>query len=131
MTTILAAEGVSGIAEDLGALFEFDALLFDGTAFALNRTGMLYLLSAVILIVVTVRLLGRATVVPGRAQLAFENVLLFVRDNIATDVIGPQGVRYAPYLASLFLFIWVNNLYGITPFVNFPTSGLAGDRPVT
>ncbi len=122
MTTILAAEGVSGIASDLGALFEFDALLFDGTPFALNRTGILFLLSAVIIGVMMYRVLGSASVVPGRTQLAVENVLLFVRNNIATDVIGPQGARYAPFLAAMFLFIWVNNLYGITPFVNFPTT---------
>lgn len=122
MTTLLAAEGVGAISEDLGALFEFDALLFDGTAFALNRTGALYLLSALIIGLVTVRVLGRAQVVPSRGQLVFENILLFVRDNIGTSVIGPQGTRYAPYLAALFLFIWVNNLYGITPLVQFPTS---------
>lgn len=122
MTTFLAAEGVSGIAEDLGSLFEFDALLFSGTPFALNRTGLLFLLSAAILSVLMIRVLGNASVVPGRLQLVVENALLFVRDNIATDVIGPQGVRYAPMLATMFLFILVNNLYGITPFVNFPTT---------
>ena len=120
--TVLAAEGVGAISEDLGALFEFDALLFGGTPFALNRTGLLYLLSAVIIGVWMVRTLGRAQVVPSRNQLVVENILLFVRDNIGTDVIGPEGRRYAPYLGALFMFIWVNNLYGITPFVNFPTS---------
>jgi F-type H+-transporting ATPase subunit a len=122
VTTILAAEGVSGIAQDLGALFEFDALLFSGTPFALNRTGILYLLSALIIIVLMVRVLGRGAVVPGRAQLAVENIMLFVRDNIARDVIGPQGARYAPMLTAMFFFIWVNNLYEVTPFVNFPTT---------
>lgn len=122
MTTMLAAEGVGAISDDLGALFEFDSLLFDGTVFALNRTGILYLLSAVIVGVLMLRVLGNASVVPGRTQLAVENILLFVRNNIASQVIGPQGPRYAPFLAAMFLFIWVNNLYGITPFVNFPTS---------
>lgn len=122
MTTILAAEGVSGIANDLGSLFEFAPLFFEGTPFALNRTGLLYLLSAVIIFAVMARALGNGQVVPGRLQLAVENVVLFVRNNIAIDVIGPQGARYAPMLTAMFLFIWVNNLYEVTPGVNFPTT---------
>lgn len=119
---MLAAEGVGAISEDLGSLFEFDSVLFEGTIFALNRTGILYLLAAVIVTVLMMSTLSNAKVVPGRMQLVVENILLFVRDNIAKDVIGPAGVRYAPFLGALFLFIWVNNLYGITPLVNFPTS---------
>lgn len=122
MTTILAAEGVEGIANDLGALFEFAPLLFDGTPFALNRTGLLYLLSALIIFALMARALGNGQVVPGRFQLAVENIVLFVRNNIATDVIGPQGARYAPLLTAMFFFIWINNLYEVTPGVNFPTT---------
>lgn len=122
MTTLLAAEGVSGLSEDIGALFEFDALLFDGTAFAMNRTAILYLLSAAIVTGLLVAVLRDPKVVPGRAQLAVENIFGFIRDNIATGVIGPQGVRYVPYLAAIFFFVWVNNLYEVTPGVQFPTT---------
>ena len=122
MTTILAAEGVDAISEDLNALFEFAPFLFDGTYFALNRVGLLYLLSAVLIGALLWATLSKATVVPTRMQTVVESLLLFVRNNIAIDVIGPKGARYAPLLASMFLFIWVNNLYGITPLVQLPTS---------
>lgn len=122
MTTILAAEGVDGISSDLNALFEFAPFLFDGTPFALNRVGLLYLLSAVIIGLLLYATLGSAKVVPTRMQTVMESILLFVRNNIAIDVIGPKGARYAPILVAMFLFVFVNNLYGITPFVNLPTS---------
>ncbi len=122
MNPILAAEGVSGIANDLGSLFEFAPLLFDGTWYALNRTGLLYLLSALIIVVLMMTTLRNPKIVPGRMQLAVESILVFVRDGIAVDVMGPKGKRYAPLLAAMFMFIWVNNLYGITPLVNFPTT---------
>lgn len=122
MTTILAAEGVEEISSDLNALFEFDAFLFDGTAFALNRVGLLYLLSAVIIGLLLYGTLSNAKVVPTRMQTVMESIILFVRNNIAIDVIGPKGARYAPLLVAMFLFIFVNNLYGITPLVNLPTS---------
>lgn len=122
MTTILAAEGVDAISEDLNALFEFAPFAFDGTFFALNRVGLLYLLSAVLIAWLMIGTLGNAKVVPGRMQLVTENIMTFVRDNIAVDVIGPAGRRYAPMLTAMFLFIFINNLYGITPFVQMPTS---------
>jgi F-type H+-transporting ATPase subunit a len=39
-----------------------------------------------------------------------------VRDGIARDVVGPKGLPFAPFLASLFFFILANNLMSIIPF---------------
>ena len=123
MTFLLAAEGVGEISENLGGLFEFRPFLApESTFFALNRVGLLYLLSAVIIGLLMVAAFGNARLVPTRFQYVMESLVGFVRNNIAIDVIGPKGARYAPLLTAMFLFILVNNLYGITPLVNFPTS---------
>jgi F-type H+-transporting ATPase subunit a len=55
--------------------------------------------------------------VPTRTQWIAESVYGFVRKNIAEDMIGKEGLRFAPYLASLFCFILVTNLFGILPGV--------------
>jgi F-type H+-transporting ATPase subunit a len=107
----------------LDDLFEFPALLFEGTPFALNRVGLLYLLAAVIVVAMMVVTFRRAKIVPGRFQSAMEALVELVRNNIILEVIGPKGLRYLPLLASLFLFILVNNLFEITPFVNMPSTG--------
>jgi F-type H+-transporting ATPase subunit a len=39
-----------------------------------------------------------------------------VRDGIARDVVGPKGLAFAPFLASLFFFILANNMMSIIPF---------------
>jgi F-type H+-transporting ATPase subunit a len=45
---------------------------------------------------------------------------------VAKDVIGAEGVRFAPYLTSLFLFILVTNIFGILPFIQIsPNSHIA------
>src|SRR5687768_27497 len=36
--------------------------------------------------------------VPTKKQWLAESIYGFVRNNIAVDMIGPQGVRFAPYL---------------------------------
>ncbi len=60
-------------------------------------------------------------VVPGRLQFLAEKFQGIVRDQIARDNIGPEFRKYVPYLVALFAFILVNNVFGIMPFVQFPS----------
>ena len=60
-------------------------------------------------------------VVPGRLQFLAEKFQGIVRDQIARDNIGPDFRKYVPYLVALFSFILVNNVFGILPFVQFPS----------
>ena len=70
---------------------------------------------------------ARRQMVPGRLQFAGETVYGFVRNTLARDNIGSEHfMKFVPYLFSLFMFILVNNYYGIIPFLQFPT--LLADR---
>lgn len=62
----------------------------------------------------------KAKVVPGRLQFAGESLYGFIRNDVALDAIGKEGLRFAPYLATLFSFIAVNNVAGIIPILQFP-----------
>jgi F-type H+-transporting ATPase subunit a len=53
--------------------------------------------------------------VPGRAQWIAEAIYGFNREGIAKEVIGHEGVRFAPYLTTLFVFIAVTNLFALVP----------------
>ena len=64
----------------------------------------------------------KAAVVPGKLQFAGESVYGFIRNDVALDAIGREGLRFAPYLATLFSFIAVNNLAGIIPLIQFPAT---------
>jgi F-type H+-transporting ATPase subunit a len=108
----------------LDDLFEFPAFLFDGTLFAFNRISLLYLLAAGIVIALMLGAFRNAKVVPGRFQSAMEALVDgLIRNNIIMEVIGPKGLRYLPLLTSMFLFILIGNLFGITPFINMPANG--------
>lgn len=63
-----------------------------------------------------------AKVVPGRLQFAGESVYGFIRNDVALDAIGHQGLRFAPYLATLFSFIALNNVAGIVPLLQIPST---------
>lgn len=59
----------------------------------------------------------RPALVPTRTQWMAESVYGFVRNGIARDMIGEEGLPFAPYLATLFCFILVTNVFGIVPFL--------------
>lgn len=64
--------------------------------------------------------------VPTKAQWLAESVYGFGRDGISREMIGHEGVPFAPYITSLFTFILVMNLFGILPFFQIsPTSHIA------
>jgi len=69
---------------------------------------------------------ARPQLVPGRAQAAVEYLYGFIRDMLRENV-GPDGLRYAPLIFSLFIFVLVCNLLGLIPFVGAftPTSHIA------
>lgn len=65
--------------------------------------------------------------VPGKLQFAGEGAYGFVRNSIARDIIGSHDYqRFMPYLAALFFFILVNNLFATIPVIQFPTFSRAG-----
>lgn len=92
----------------------------------INRTVFLIFLAAAIVVGLLYFAFRKPSLVPSKFQAAMESVVGFVRNDIAVGIIGPEGVKYFPYLLSLFLFILIGNLFEITPLINFPiTSRMA------
>jgi F-type H+-transporting ATPase subunit a len=64
--------------------------------------------------------------VPTKKQWFAESIYGFVRNNIAVDMIGHAGVRFAPYFTTLFCFVLLTNLFAILPFFKVsPNSHIA------
>ena len=64
--------------------------------------------------------------VPGKLQFAGESAYGFVRNGIGLETIGKEGLRFVPFLATLFFFIAVNNLFGIIPPFQLPGTSRIG-----
>ena len=64
--------------------------------------------------------------IPGRWQAAVEYVYDFIRDMLQENV-GKEGLRYAPLIFAIFIFVLACNLLGLIPFVGAftPTSHIA------
>ena len=70
--------------------------------------------------------LRRPRAVPGKMQSLVELGIQFVRENIAFPMLGHDGDRFLPLLATLFFAIFFWNIFEVVPGVNFaPTSRIA------
>ncbi len=66
---------------------------------------------------------GRA-IVPGRSQSIAEMAYVFVH-KMVEDVTGKEGLKYFPYIFTLFLFILFSNFLGLIPTAFTPTAQIA------
>jgi len=66
---------------------------------------------------------GRA-VVPSRSQSIAESIYVFVH-KMLEDIAGKEGLKYFPYIFTLFIFILVANILGLIPGAFTTTSHIA------
>jgi len=118
-THLLAAEG-SGFQSPGPGDFEFPPIFGEGTF--VTKPMLIIVLMTLVVAVFFYLSARRAAAVPGRLQFVGENVYGFVRNQIAVDAIGREGLRFVPYLATLFVFIVALNISGIIPFLQFPAT---------
>ena len=91
-----------------------------------TKFTVLIWIAVAILIVFFLMAYRRPKLVPTRTQWIAESVYGFARDNVAKEIIGHEGVRFAPYLATLFSFLLLTNIFGIIPFIQIsPMSHIA------
>jgi len=67
--------------------------------------------------------------IPGRAQGALE-LLITGLDDVVQGVMGARGRVYTPFLGTLFIYIFISNLFGLIPLQNSPMSFLTTVAPI-
>jgi F-type H+-transporting ATPase subunit a len=100
---------------------EWPTLFGDG-AFAVNKVIILMWLSAALsfgLIYIGGR---KQALVPTGAQNVAESTVDFIQDGIIMETIGPDGLKFTPFLLTLFTFIFVCNIWEIIPGVQMPVN---------
>ena len=100
--------------------------LIAGTGSWLTKFTLMIWMAVALIIVFFLLAYRNPKLVPNRLQWIAESIYGFGRNTVAHDVIGPQGVSFAPYLTTLFVFILVTNVFGIIPFLQLsPNSHIA------
>ena len=86
-----------------------------------TKPVLLVMVSVVLISVFFILSARKAAVVPSKFQFAGESIYGFVRNDLGKEIIGHEFMRFVPYLFTLFVFILTNNIFGIVPFLQFPT----------
>jgi F-type H+-transporting ATPase subunit a len=87
-----------------------------------NRVSMLMVLAGVIVIALFLIAFRKPQIVPRGLQNGMEAIVDFIRNSIVMEVMGPAGLPWVPFLTAMFMFILVNNIFEVLPFINFPTT---------
>lgn len=62
---------------------------------------------------------------PKGAANVVEAIVLFIRDEVAIKNIGHDGVKYVPFIVSIFFFILFCNMLGLLPWGASPTGNVS------
>ena len=101
---------------------DFDLQPLFGDSYAFAKPGLQLILAGVLVFGFFAVTSRRAAMVPSKAQFAGEQAYGFVRNSIARDIIGSHDfMKFVPYLVSLFFFLLINNVFGLVPFIQFPS----------
>jgi F-type H+-transporting ATPase subunit a len=87
-----------------------------GIDFEITRITVWLWIATFAMLIFLAATVRKPEIVPGKLQFLGESGYSLVRDGIARDVVGPKGLPFAPFLASLFFFILANNMLSIIPF---------------
>ena len=108
---------------NINHLFFWDPIFFKGTPFEINRVVLLMFVSVLACLGFFLYGAAKKSLVPKGTSGLAETGYMFVRNQIAIDVIGPEdGPKYAGYLASVFFFILFSNILAIVPGIHFATT---------
>ena len=88
----------------------------------LSRTSILILLVTAVVAVLFLLAFRNPQIVPRGLQNVVEYGIDFVRRQIVLEVIGPEGMRFLPYLVTLMWFVFFANVLEIIPLINFPVT---------
>ena len=96
--------------------------LFLSGAFAVNKVVLLMWLSVAIVFAVFYLAGQRRALVPAGVQNVAESTVDFVQEGIILQTMGEDGLRWTPFMLTLFTFIFVGNLWEIVPGVQMPVN---------
>ena len=88
----------------------------------LNKTGVLFLASAFITLLLFGLAARKRSLVPTGVQNIAEAGVDFVRESIIMQTMGPEGLNWTLYLTTLFFFLLFANIFEIIPLIQFPAT---------
>jgi len=89
----------------------------------INKVVIISILAALIgMTIFLIAVRADARKAPKGVRNFAEVIVEFIENNIIMQTMGRDGLPWTPFLLSLFVFIYLNNLPGIIPFIQMPAT---------
>jgi F-type H+-transporting ATPase subunit a len=105
----------------LGHLVDFKDFAFKNTLFGINKVVLVYFF-AIILTFALFILGNKKQMVPSGMQIVAESTINLVEDNILMQTMGHDGLGWAPFMTTVFLFVFFTNIFEIIPVIQMPAN---------
>ena len=105
----------------LSHIVNWPGFVGDGQWWEINKVVLIYAF-AVVLTILVFALGNKKQLVPTGMQNVAEMAVEFVEDGIVMETMGKEGVKYTPYMLSLFFFIFFTNIFEVIPIIQMPAS---------
>ncbi|MCB0978490.1 MAG: F0F1 ATP synthase subunit A [Acidimicrobiales bacterium] len=106
----------------LSHIVNWPGIAGEGAWWEINKVVLIYGIAALLTILLFVLGSRKKALVPTGAQNFAEVVVEFVEDGIARETMGEAGVKYTPFLISLFLYIFFCNIFEVIPIFQMPAT---------
>ena len=97
-------------------------IIFWGDTFGVNKVVLLMWLSVALVLGFYLIASRRQQLVPTGVQNVAESAVDFIQNGIILQTIGEDGLKYTPYLLTIFSFVFVCNIWEIIPVAQMPVN---------
>jgi F-type H+-transporting ATPase subunit a len=97
-------------------------VVFKDTPFAMNKPIFIWIGAAFLTLFLFILAGRKQQLVPSGLQTMAEASVDFVRNQIIMPTIGPDGMRFLPYLTAMFFFILFSNWTEVIPGLQLPAN---------
>jgi F-type H+-transporting ATPase subunit a len=87
-----------------------------------NKIALINVLAVVLTLGIFLVAGRQRSLVPRGVQNVAEASVDFIQNGIVLQTIGHEGLRYTPFLLSLFFFVFFNNIFEIIPVFQMPAT---------
>jgi F-type H+-transporting ATPase subunit a len=98
-----------------------DIVSFGDGAASLTNASLFMILTVAVIVLYLLFSTSSRSIIPNRLQVVSEMLYEFVA-NMVRDAAGNEGMKFFPFVFSLFMFVLVANLFGMFPFFFTVTS---------
>jgi F-type H+-transporting ATPase subunit a len=105
----------------LGHIVDWPGFVGEGEWWEINKVVLIYGLAALFTMLIFT-LGNKKQLVPTGAQNLAEVSVEFIEDQIVLPTMGQEGLKWTPYLASLFFFIFFCNIFEVIPVFQMPAN---------